>query len=117
MCSIPEEGASDLRLDKITLVDVAREAGVSAATVSRLMRGGARVNAETRERIVAAAHRLEFDLEARKTSRVIAFLLSNRGVLQRNRPLGGRASDSNDSSPSSMKVEFYIRRPASSNGE
>ena len=70
-----------MRLDKITLADVAREAGVSAATVSRLMRGGARVNAETRERIVAAAHRLEFDLEARKTTRVIAFLLSNRGVL------------------------------------
>ena len=70
-----------MRVEKVTLADVAREAGVSAATVSRLMRGGARVNAETRERIQKAAERLDFDLEARKTSRIIAFLLSNRGVL------------------------------------
>jgi DNA-binding LacI/PurR family transcriptional regulator len=63
------------------MADVAREAGVSAATVSRLMRGGARVNAETRERILLAARRLAFDLEGRKSSRIIAFLLSNRGVL------------------------------------
>jgi DNA-binding LacI/PurR family transcriptional regulator len=70
-----------VRIEKVTLADVAREAGVSAATVSRLMRGGARVNAETRARIQSAAGRLNFDLEARKTSRIIAFLLSNRGVL------------------------------------
>jgi DNA-binding LacI/PurR family transcriptional regulator len=70
-----------VRIEKVTLADVAREAGVSAATVSRLMRGGARVNVATRERIQGAANRLNFDLEARKTSRIIAFLLSNRGVL------------------------------------
>lgn len=70
-----------MRVEKVTLADVAREAGVSAATVSRLMRGGARVNVPTRERIQAAAQRLNFDLGARKTSKIIAFLLSNRGVL------------------------------------
>jgi DNA-binding LacI/PurR family transcriptional regulator len=70
-----------VRMEKVTLADVAREAGVSAATVSRLMRGGARVTGATRERILQAAHRLDFDLEARKTSRIIAFMLSNRGVL------------------------------------
>lgn len=70
-----------MRIEKVTLADVAREAGVSAATVSRLMRGGARVTGATRERILQAAHRLDFDLEARKTSRIIAFMLSNRGVL------------------------------------
>jgi len=70
-----------MRIEKITLADVAREAGVSAATVSRLMRGGAHVNDATRERIQQAAQRLDFDLESRKTSRIIAFLLSNRGVL------------------------------------
>jgi LacI family repressor for deo operon, udp, cdd, tsx, nupC, and nupG len=69
-----------VRIEKVTLADVAREAQVSAATVSRLMRGGARVNASTRERIQDAANRLNFDLEARKTSRIIAFLLSNRGL-------------------------------------
>jgi len=63
------------------MADVAREAGVSAATISRLVRGGARVNSETRDRILLAAQRLNFDLGARKTSRIIAFLLSNRGVL------------------------------------
>ncbi len=70
-----------MRLEKVTMADVAREAGVSAATISRLVRGGARVNGETRERILLAAQRLNFDLQARKTSRIIAFLLSNRGVL------------------------------------
>ncbi len=68
-------------IEKVTSFEVAREAGVSPATVSRLMRGGARVNAATRERVEIAAARLNFDLEARKTSRIIAFLLSNRGVL------------------------------------
>lgn len=63
------------------MADVAREAGVSAATISRLVRGGTRVNAETRNRILVAAQKLNFDLEARKSSRIIAFLLSNRGVL------------------------------------
>jgi DNA-binding LacI/PurR family transcriptional regulator len=63
------------------MADVAREAGVSAATISRLVRGGTRVNPQTRDRILTAAQRLNFDLEARKSSRIIAFLLSNRGVL------------------------------------
>jgi DNA-binding LacI/PurR family transcriptional regulator len=66
---------------KIRLSDVAREAKVSAATVSRLLGGSAEVNPQTRERITAAAKRLGFNLEAGKKSRIIAFLLSNRGVL------------------------------------
>ncbi len=70
-----------MRIEKVTMADVAREAGVSAATLSRLVRGGTRVNPETRDRILMAARRLNFDLGARKSSRIIAFLLSNRGVL------------------------------------
>ncbi|MBT9333082.1 LacI family DNA-binding transcriptional regulator [Paracidobacterium acidisoli] len=66
---------------KIRLVDVAREANVSAATVSRLIAGSAEVNPRTRERITDAAKRLGFSLETGKKSRIIAFLLSNRGVL------------------------------------
>ena len=66
---------------KTTLADVAKEAGVSAATVSRFMRGAVPVNMETRQRISTAAERLGFDLTARRSSRIIAFLLSNRGVL------------------------------------
>lgn len=70
-----------MRKQKVTMADVAKEAGVSAATISRLVRGGARVNAETRDRILMAARRLNFNLEPRQSSRIIAFLLSNRGVL------------------------------------
>jgi LacI family transcriptional regulator len=70
-----------LYMRRTSLADVAKEAGVSAATVSRFMRGSVPVNMETRQRIQAAAERLEFDLVARKSSRIIAFLLSNRGVL------------------------------------
>lgn len=66
---------------KITLADVARAAKVSAATVSRLMSGRAMVAAETRQRIVAAAADLGFDLGPSRRPRIIAFLLSNRGVL------------------------------------
>lgn len=66
---------------KVTLTDVAREANVSAATVSRLMRGAAAINADTRERVEKAASKLSFDLGGKKKTRIIAFLLSNRGVL------------------------------------
>lgn len=66
---------------KIRLLDVAREAQVSAATVSRLVRESADVNPETRERILIAAKRLGYDLETNKKPRIIAFILSNRGVL------------------------------------
>ncbi len=66
---------------KIRLLDVAKEAKVSAATVSRLIRDRADVNPETRQRILEAAKRLGYNLEAAKKSRIVAFLPSNRGVL------------------------------------
>jgi LacI family transcriptional regulator len=44
----------------ITIRDVAREAGVSIATVSRVINDSARVNDETRRRVWDAASRLDF---------------------------------------------------------
>ncbi len=69
------------RSQKVKLVDVARAANVSAATVSRLVGGRAGVTPEMRDRVIKAAIRLGFDLERGRKSRIIAFLLSNRGVL------------------------------------
>lgn len=69
------------RSKKVKLIDVARAANVSPATVSRLIGGRAHVNAETRDRVIKAAIRLGFDLDRGRKSRIIAFLLSNRGVL------------------------------------
>ena len=69
------------RRKKIKLSDVAKLAHVSTATVSRFVSGRAAVNPETRDRIIAAALRLGFDLEGGRKSRIIVFMLSNRGVL------------------------------------
>ncbi|MGE0714779.1 MAG: LacI family DNA-binding transcriptional regulator [Alphaproteobacteria bacterium] len=43
-----------------TVVDVARRAGVSSATVSRVLSGRANVSADTRERVLAAVRELDF---------------------------------------------------------
>lgn len=69
------------RSRRVKLADVARAAGVSVATVSRLVGGQAIVSPEMRDRIVKAAVRLGFDLAGGKRPKIIAFLLSNRGVL------------------------------------
>jgi len=69
------------RSKRVKLVDVARAANVSPATVSRLMSGGSYTTPQMRDRIFKAAVRLGFDLERNRKSRIIAFLLSNRDVL------------------------------------
>jgi DNA-binding LacI/PurR family transcriptional regulator len=46
-----------------------------------LIGGRANVTPETRDRVIKAAVRLGFDLDRGRKSRIIAFLLSNRGVL------------------------------------
>lgn len=69
------------RSPKVKLGDVARAANVSAATVSRIIGGRASVTPEIRDRVIKAAVKLGLDLERKRKSRIIAFLLSNRGVL------------------------------------
>jgi LacI family transcriptional regulator len=45
---------------RVTIVDVARDAGVSKATVSRVLNDGVHVRQQTRESVLAAVHRLGF---------------------------------------------------------
>lgn len=48
------------RGDNVTIVDVARKAGVSVSTVSRVMRDHPDVNPDTRERVLAAVRLLDY---------------------------------------------------------
>ena len=47
-------------LKKVTIYDVAREADVSLATVSRVINGSSVVKANTRDKVLAAIQRLDF---------------------------------------------------------
>lgn len=49
-----------LAADRVTIADVAREAGVNKGTASRALRGVRGVGAATRARVLAAADRLDF---------------------------------------------------------
>jgi DNA-binding LacI/PurR family transcriptional regulator len=60
---------------------IARAARVSVATVSRVANGVESVDPALRERVIKTAAKLGVNLQQRNKSRIIAFLLSNRGVL------------------------------------
>jgi DNA-binding LacI/PurR family transcriptional regulator len=62
------------------LADVAKAAGESLATVSRVASGAAFVDPQVQERVRKAAGRLDFDL-TRKRPKMVALLLSNRQIL------------------------------------
>lgn len=66
---------------KTTLRDVARVAGVSPATVTRLATGTYRVSPAVAERVRNAAAKLGVDLQRTKKAIAIGFLLSNREML------------------------------------
>ncbi|MGH9158850.1 MAG: LacI family DNA-binding transcriptional regulator [Vicinamibacteraceae bacterium] len=63
---------------KLRSQDIARAAGVSPSTVSRIVNGTARVSAEIEARVYRTAERLQFDLRRRRKPRLIAFILGNR---------------------------------------
>ena len=66
---------------KATLQDLARAAGVSVPTVSRVATGSARVSPEVAKKVREAALKLGIDLSARNKTKVVGFLLGNRTIL------------------------------------
>jgi DNA-binding LacI/PurR family transcriptional regulator len=66
---------------KVKIQDVARAAGLSNATVSRVLNGSERVRPNLHERVIETALKLGFDLKRSNDSPIIAFLLCNRAVL------------------------------------
>ncbi len=66
---------------KVRVQDIARAAGLSNATVSRVLNGSERVRAQLHDRVIKTAVKLGFEVERRNDSHIIAFLLSNRAVL------------------------------------
>lgn len=69
------------RAKKVGTEAVAKEAGVSIATVSRVLSGSQRVTPKLRDRVMKAVAKVGFDFEGKNKSRIIAFILGNRGVL------------------------------------
>ncbi len=66
---------------KATLRELADSAGVSLATVSRVINGSANVKRELAVRVREAARKLDIDLQERMGTRTIAFVFSNREML------------------------------------
>jgi DNA-binding LacI/PurR family transcriptional regulator len=66
---------------KTRLQDIARAAGVSPSTVSRVVNRTSRVSPEIEARVQEAAGRLQVELRGRRRPRLVAFLLGNRSLL------------------------------------
>jgi DNA-binding LacI/PurR family transcriptional regulator len=65
---------------KARIRDVAKLAGVSLATVSRVATGSDRVSPELRARVVKAASELNLELNGKGRAKIIAFILANRDL-------------------------------------
>jgi DNA-binding LacI/PurR family transcriptional regulator len=71
----------DSRTRKVRLQDIARAAGVSGATVSRVINRTGRVSPDLEARVQRVASRLKVDLSARLKPRLLGFVLGNRPLL------------------------------------
>ena len=65
---------------KTRIQDVAKAAGVSIATVSRVVTGSDLVSSALRDRVLKAASELNFELNGKGKAKIIAFILANRDV-------------------------------------
>ena len=68
------------RTGKARIQDVAKAAGVSIATVSRVATGSDRVSPGLRDRVIKAATELKFELNGKGKAKIIAFILANRDL-------------------------------------
>jgi DNA-binding LacI/PurR family transcriptional regulator len=66
---------------KVGLREIAAAAGVSMATVSRVLNGSNQVDPAIQKAVMTAAADLKVDLTQRNKTKAIAFLLSNRAML------------------------------------
>jgi DNA-binding LacI/PurR family transcriptional regulator len=67
--------------EKLGLREIASEANVSLATVSRVLNGNSRVSPEIQKLVLNAAAKLGFDPSQRNKTKALAFVLSNRTML------------------------------------
>lgn len=88
-------------MQKVTLKDVAKAAGVSYATVSRALSGRGEINEETRARIVALCREMNFTPNA----------LARSMVMKRTNTIGLIMADINNPFMSEIAkfVEYYVR--------
>src|SRR5256885_3286311 len=68
------------KASRITIQEVAKLAGVSVATVSRVATGSERVSPELRARVFKAASELKVELNGKGKAKIIAFILANRDL-------------------------------------
>src|SRR2546425_1077107 len=66
------------RTEKARIQDVAKLAGVSGATVSRVVTGSDRVSPELRTRVLKAASELKLELNGKGKAKITAFILATR---------------------------------------
>jgi DNA-binding LacI/PurR family transcriptional regulator len=75
------KASTAVRGKKLGLREIAAEANVSVATVSRVLNGNRGVASDIQEQVQNAAARLDFDPYHRNKTKALAFLLSNRAML------------------------------------
>jgi hypothetical protein len=88
-----------------TVRDVAKLAGVSTATVSRVVNETGTVSTERRDRVLRAVSRLQFQPNASAAN-----LARNRGFRNKRRPKGAGSEDrsrTHSSSPQASTAEWY----------
>lgn len=72
---------SQSRQGKVGLREIAAEAGVSVATVSRVLNGNSSVAAEIQQQVFEAVSRFDIDLSQRNKTKSLVFLLGNRAFV------------------------------------